>query len=224
MEEQMKKWLDDGIEYVSVKIVEGGTSIVRIGSIAGFCHCPHHNGFLTEKVAKRKECRNKRCFYFEQFATCPCLKKQSRQEIVREQNRLSAKIKKQARTQLQKLLSDIQQKAIELCARNDIVIVSVAEADFNRFVVRYVSDRPFNDAKQYAPIARELREEFGAIFRFSRIRKSNGRYATAQDLPNEKGRAKRAGFAQSSMEISLGSFFGAEELASIATAEMERCI
>ena len=185
-----RQYLEIGVKWRSVPLVNCQRKTVSIRSIVGYCHYSLHKGYLTDTLMDAHDCLGKNCAFFERFDDYPYW--------VREANRKKEKVKRlercqdeQARQAEQKAKNEqrfefLRIRAQEIADANSfpIIITRVAPAASgkrNEYAINYVSDAQYNDYYPYFDLVVQLSRQVGGRYVLRHLKLPDGRYATTQD-------------------------------------------
>lgn len=87
------KFLESGKEARRIRLMNGGSGMIPVGSITGFCHNNAHKGFLTVTLMNKHNCVEKDCHYFERFKEYPYWIKYERRITQKEVEKRKSKYK-----------------------------------------------------------------------------------------------------------------------------------
>lgn len=71
MLEDYSYYKTNGLDFVKIRVLEGGVQTVDVGAVVGFCNCDTHRGYVTVNLMKNHNCLGKECSFFHRFEDFP---------------------------------------------------------------------------------------------------------------------------------------------------------
>lgn len=91
------EYIENGIQFRRVPMVDGSFSRIETKALVGICHNPIHKGYLSVTLLNKHDCIDKECRYLERFEDYPYWVRQRNKES--EKNRRKEKIRQSDRKQ-----------------------------------------------------------------------------------------------------------------------------
>lgn len=131
-------------DLIDVRLLDGSFKYTRRGNIVGCCHHNLHPGKMNKRLLLEHNCIGKDCKFFEKYDNAYFW----REIESKKKRRLANKKKKVA--QRHKLLSvgEELQYYLDLCGY-EVDVIEIKEDTPTCFTVFYVSDKPYNDWREY---------------------------------------------------------------------------
>lgn len=161
----------------TVNLITGKSVYVSLGTLAGYCHCAKHYGYLTNELAEEHSCNAKECTWFEKFNTYPFWIGESNPERAKHHAEIHRVKKAMFDQSVQK---EMKQAAALIAGRHNLPIVithilpRVSAVAVSEYIINFVSDEAFNLWDASKAMNAEMSQLFGGRFFLRQLRKKDG--------------------------------------------------
>ena len=172
------------IDEEFVRLLDGNYLAARnLKSMIGYCHYPHHRGFISRNLMESHRCIQKNCPYMEVNESAgywEAVRGREVGQMRKRKNRAEQKRKNRSEAQkLENLRERFQMYADEY--GYPLSVIRVARSD-SALTVFYVSDNSYDDWSSYPLLLERVRKDVPLRnVKFTHIKDAKGRYVTTEE-------------------------------------------